>query len=122
MNEEKKQFDAGSLFCGVTLIVIGTMFMLDRMGYADLHDVLHNYWPMFLVAFGVSRFMRRRKAWSGASLIVVGLWLQATTLHWWDLTFESSWPLLLIGFGAVMVGRTLTSLLSGDSTEARHDQ
>jgi len=122
MNEEKKQLDSGSLFCGVLLIVIGSMFMLDRMGYADLHDVLHNYWPMFLVALGISRFLRRRTAWSGVSLIVIGLWLQATTLHWWDLTFNSSWPLLLIGFGAVMVGRTLTGLLRGDSTEARHDQ
>jgi LiaF transmembrane domain len=122
MNEEKKQLDSGSLFCGVLLIVIGSMFMLDRMGYADLHDVLHNYWPMFLVAFGISRFLRRRHAWSGVSLIVIGLWLQATTLHWWDLTFDSSWPLLLIGFGAVMVARTLTGVLRGDSSEARHDQ
>jgi hypothetical protein len=122
MNEERKQLDTGSLFCGVILIVIGTMFMLDRMGYADLHDVLHNYWPMFLVAFGVSRFLHRRKAWSGVSLIVIGLWLQATTLHWWGLTFDSSWPLLLIGFGGVMVARTLTGLLRGESTEARHDQ
>jgi hypothetical protein len=121
MNEERK-LDTGSLFSGVILIGIGTMFMLDRMGYADLHDVLHNYWPMFLVAFGVSRFLRRRQAWSGVSLIVIGLWLQATTLHWWDLTFDSSWPLLLIGFGAVMVARTLTGLLRGDSKEARHDQ
>jgi hypothetical protein len=121
MNEEKKR-DTGSLVAGIVLIVIGTMFMLDRMGYADLHDVLHNYWPMFLVAFGVSRFLRRRQAWSGVSLIVIGLWLQATTLHWWDLTFDSSWPLLLIGFGAVMVARTLTGLLRGDSTEAGHEQ
>jgi len=122
MNEERKPLDTGSLLAGILLIAIGTMFMLDRMGYADLHHVLHNYWPMFLVAFGVSRFLRRQKAWSGVSLIVIGLWLQATTLHWWDLTFDSSWPLLLIGFGAVMVARTLTGLLRGDSTEARHDQ
>ncbi len=122
MNEERKPLDTGSLFAGILLIVIGSMFMLDRMGYADLHGVLHNYWPMFLVAFGVSRVLRRRHAWSGVSMIVIGLWLQATKLHWWDLTFNSSWPLLLIGFGAVMVARTLTSVLRGDSSEARHDQ
>jgi hypothetical protein len=122
MNEERKQLDTGGLFAGVLLIVIGALFMLDRMGYADLHDVLHNYWPMFLVALGVSRFLKRRKPWSGVSLIVIGLWLQATTLHWWGLTFDSSWPLLLICFGAVMVVRTLTGALRADSEEARDDR
>jgi len=122
MNEERKRLDSGGLFAGVLLMAIGSMFLLDRMGYADLHDVLHNYWPMFLVALGVSRFLKRRRAWSGVSLIVIGLWLQATTLHWWNLTFDSSWPLLLIGFGAVMVARTLTGVVRGDSEEARDDR
>jgi Domain of unknown function (DUF5668) len=123
MNEERKRLDTGGLFAGVLLMAIGAMFFLDHMGYADLHDILHDYWPMFIVAFGVSRFLKRRRGWSGVSLIVVGLWLQATTLHWWGLTFDSSWPLLLIGIGAVMVVRTLAGTLRGEeSPEARDDR
>ena len=124
MNEERKQLDTGSLFAGVLLMAIGAMFFLDHMGYADLHDILHTYWPMFLVALGVSRSLKRRHAWSGASLIVVGLWLQVTKLHWWGLTFDSSWPLLLIGIGAVMVVRNLTGTVRRheELPEARDDR
>lgn len=117
MNEQKRHRDAGGLFAGIMLIVIGTLFLLDHLGYADLHDVLHNYWPMFLVAFGLSRFVHRRRAWSGVWLIVIGLWLQATTLHLWGVTFESSWPLLLIAIGGVMVLRTLLGAARGKSLE-----
>jgi hypothetical protein len=117
MNEQKRNPDAGGLFAGIMLIGIGTLFLLDRLGYADLHDVLHNYWPMFLVVFGLSRFVHRRRSWSGVWLIVIGLWLQATTLHLWGVTFDSSWPLLLIAIGGVMVLRTLLAATRGKSLE-----
>jgi len=117
MNEQKRDRDSGGLFAGIMLIVIGTLFLLDRLGYADVHDVLHNYWPMFLVVFGLSRFVHRRRAWSGVWLIVIGLWLQATTLHLWGVTFNSSWPLLLIAIGGVMVLRTLLGAARGKSLE-----
>jgi hypothetical protein len=122
MNDERRHVDAGGLFAGILLIAIGTLFLLDRLGYADLHYVLHNYWPMFLVFFGLSRFFHRRKPWSGVWLIVIGLWLQVTTLHWYGVTFNSSWPLLLIAMGAVMVVRTLFHAMRGESPEARDDR
>lgn|ERR1041385_7151992 len=117
-----RKLDASGLFAGLMLIAIGTLFLLDHMGYADLHDVLHTWWPMALVIFGVSRFVHRPKAWSGVSLIVVGLWLQITTLHWWGVTFESSWPLLLIGWGALIVIRALLRATRGDSTEVNDER
>jgi len=117
MNEEKRPFDSAGLVGGIMLIAVGTMFLLDRMGYIDFHMTLSDYWPMALVLLGVTRFLNRpRRRMSGVWLIVIGLWLQATTLHWWDMTFESSWPLLVIAFGAVMVVRAALSAM-----EARHD-
>jgi hypothetical protein len=86
MNESKRKLDAAGVTAGLMLIAIGTLFLLDHLGIADLHDVLHNYWPMFLVFFGVSRFLHRRGAWSGVWLIVIGLWLQVGTLHLWDVS------------------------------------
>lgn len=116
MNEEKRTLDAGALVAGLLLIAIGTIFLLDRMGYADFH-ALRDFWPLALVLFGVARFTHRRRGrWSGIWLIIIGLWLQVTTLHWWGLTFDSSWPLLVIAFGAVMVGRAVLN-----AAEARHD-
>src|SRR3954454_10370025 len=115
-----RKLDADGLFAGLLLIAIGTLLLLDHMGYASLHDVLHNYWPMFLVILGVSRFAHRRAAWSGVWLIIIGIWLQITTLHVWGVSFNSSWPLLLIAMGALMVVRALLRAL--DSKEARNDQ
>ena len=118
----ERKLDTAGVIGGMLLIAIGTLFLLDHLGYADLHDVLHHYWPMVLVVLGVTRFAHRRKAWSGVSLIVIGLWLQITTLHWWGVTFESSWPLLLIAWGAVIVIRALLRATRGDSTEANDER
>lgn len=118
MNDERRPLDTGGLVAGILLIAIGTTFLLDRMGYIDFHMTLSDYWPMALVLFGVARFINRRR---GVWLIIIGLWLQATTLHWWNLTFDSSWPLLLIAFGAVTVVRALLHATRGESTEVRDD-
>jgi hypothetical protein len=116
MNEEKRTLDAGGLVAGLLLIAIGTIFLLDRLGYVDFH-ALHDYWPLLLVIFGLVRFTNRKHGrWSGIWLIIIGLWLQVTTVHWWGMTFDSSWPLLVIAFGAVMVARAVMN-----ATEARHD-
>lgn len=122
MNESQRKLDAGGVFAGLLLMAIGTLFLLDHMGIADLHDVLHNYWPMFLVILGVTRFVNRRAAWSGVWLIVIGLWLQVTTLGLWGVSFNSSWPLLLIALGAVMVIRALLRALGGNVTEANDER
>jgi hypothetical protein len=122
MDAPKRKLDTGGVFAGLMLIAIGTLFLLDHMGIADLHDVLHSYWPMFLVIFGATRFLHRRAAWSGVWLIIIGLWLQVTTLHLWGVSFNSSWPLLLIAMGALMVIRALFRALGGNVTEANDER
>ena len=122
MTDNRKELDAGGLFAGILLIAVGTLFLLDRLGYADFHYAIHDYWPMVLVALGISRFVDRRRAWSGIWLIVVGLWLQATSMHWYGLTFNSSWPLLLIAAGSVLVLRALLQGIRKESTEVRDDR
>jgi hypothetical protein len=117
----KRQFDASGLFAGLLLIAIGSLFLLDRLGYGDFHVIVHEYWPMILVLLGITRLFNGRKPWGGIWLIVIGLWLQATTSHWYDLTFDTSWPLLVIAIGAVMVVRALLNAMSGQS-EARDDR
>ncbi len=117
-----RNIDGGKLFTGLLLITVGTLFLFDRLGYADFHFVVEHYWPMFLVAFGAARFLDRRRPWSGVWMIIIGLWLQATMLHLWDLTFDSSWPLLIIAVGAMMVVRTLFGTMRRrEGEEVRHD-
>lgn len=138
---ERNPVDTDALFWGILIIGIGTVFLLDRLHIGDMHYVLRNYWPLFLIAIGVSKFFKPGRAWSGLWLVAVGSWLLAVTLHLYDLTYSSSWPILLIVLGGGMVFRALfegtrrhrserPSEISPDasgntstnsSTEARHD-
>jgi hypothetical protein len=64
---------------------------------------MHDWWPLIVVAIGVGKLAgggRRRR--SGLWLIFVGLWLLANTHRFFGLTWNSSWPILVIGFGVML--------------------
>jgi hypothetical protein len=102
-----RRIDAGELGWGLILIAVGVMFLLDRLDIADFHYVIHHYWPMFLVALGVSKLFSARTVWNGLWLIAVGLWLQISALHLFGMSYGDSWPLLLIAAGACVILRAL---------------
>ncbi|MEO8217207.1 MAG: DUF5668 domain-containing protein [Acidobacteriota bacterium] len=97
---------SGNLFWGVTMIALGTLFLLDRLDIVDVHYFFRDFWPMFIVLVGVSHLLSRRSLWGGLWIVTIGLWLEAVTLGLFGLTFENSWPLLLIFVGAGMVLRS----------------
>ncbi len=104
---QRRAVNTDSLFWGVLLMGMGTLFLLERLHIANVHDITRNYWPLFLAAIGVSKLFKPGSAWSGISLIGVAVWLQLVNLHLFDLNWESSWPLLLIIVGGVMVLRAI---------------
>ena len=127
----RRRPDTDSLFWGIALIGIGTLFLLDRYDVANFGFVIRRFWPLILIALGASKLLRRGQTWSGLWLIAVGTWFQLTLLHVFGLDFHSSWPLLLIVLGAGMVVRTFFDVRGrsdreesepGDSLEVRHDR
>ncbi len=50
---------SGGLWLGVILIAIGALMMLDNMYVLDFGDVLHTYWPVLLIIWGLSMLRRR---------------------------------------------------------------
>ena len=107
MNDNgKKQIDRPAIMTGVLLIGIGVLFLLDRLGFADFDRVVHNWWPLIVIALGLRKALGRNP-WGGIWLMAIGTWLELTTLHAFGLTFNSSWPLLLIVLGAGMILRTV---------------
>ena len=116
MNDiRQRPVNTGALFWGFTLIGFGILLMLDRFGIADVHFFFRRLWPLFIIVAGLSRLFRRRSVWGGVWLICVGAWLQIATLHVFGMTFNSSWPLLLIALGAGVILRALL-----DATRGRH--
>lgn len=103
---EKNRIDTGSLGSGIALIVVGTLFFLDRFMDMDFGDTVRTFWPMILVVIGVPKLFQYRTLWSGLWLITVGVWLQVNQLELFGVTWRNSWPLLLIVLGAGMIVRS----------------
>jgi predicted membrane protein len=101
-------FPRGSLVA-VILIVIGGLLFLDNLGLLPIHNI-GDYWPLAVVAWGLTIFERKRNAhsliWS-AAVVVFGILALLGNLHIIHVTAGIIWPLILIAFGATMlVGRT----------------
>ena len=102
-----RRIDRGALINGLVLIVVGILFLLDRLRVEDFGDLLRMYWPLVIILYGVSHLFRRESIWSGAWLVVIGAWLQLVRLHLFGLTYGNSWPLILIASGAGITLRAL---------------
>ena len=97
----------GSVFA-LILIVAGALLFLDNLGVLPIRNI-EAYWPLALVAWGISLLDRGRGAngiiWA-ATLVVFGGLLTLGNLHILHVTGDIIWPLVLIAFGAMMlVGR-----------------
>jgi predicted membrane protein len=97
---------------GGLIVVVGLAFLLDNLGIVRIYDIWR-YWPVVLVAYGISRVLESRSpasyVWGGLCALV-GALLLLTELHVLPVSFdffELFWPLLLIGFGASMLLRSM---------------
>jgi hypothetical protein len=107
MNGIRRRIDGDQIFWGLLLIAAGAIFLLQRFGISDFSSTIQDYWPLIVITVGVSKLFHRSTIWPGLLLMTVGAWLQAVTLHLYDFTYRSSWPLLLIVLGAGIVLRTI---------------
>jgi hypothetical protein len=101
----------GRILAGIAVILAGLAMLADRMGFGDLH-LSGRYWPLILVALGVLRLSDRTRpdgsrgsARSGVWLLFVGAWGLVSEFHLFGFDFGNSWPLLIIGAGALIVWR-----------------
>jgi len=53
-----------SIVWPVVLIVLGLLFLahnFDFIQWRQLRELLRNWWPLILIALGISQLLRRRK-------------------------------------------------------------
>jgi predicted membrane protein len=48
-----------NLFWGFILVMFGILLLLDNMGIADFGEMIHDYWPLILILWGISILTRR---------------------------------------------------------------
>jgi hypothetical protein len=90
---------------GLVLIVLGIIFLLDRLYIVDAETLWH-YWPLLLVVVGINQtigYPTARQFRNGLWTIFTGLWLFAVFEGLFGLTFRNSWPLFLLVWGVLMV-------------------
>ena len=93
------------LILGLSLIAIGVIYSLDRLGYFEAGNLLR-WWPIVLVAAGLGKLFSPGSSssrWTGLLLTGIGAWLLLERVDLLYVSFWDWWPLLLIGFGARFV-------------------
>ena len=85
-----------SIFWGVTLIALGLFFTVDQLDIFETTDLLREWWPLLLIAFGIYN--------RGFVVTGIGIWLLISGHGWFGLTYSTSWPVILIvaGLGIVL--------------------
>lgn len=94
---------------GLALVLLGTFFLLDRLGTLDIGE-LWSWWALFPIGFGLVRLGSGRSAEaiaSGVSWMLFGVWFLVSTHEWYGLDWSTSWPLAFVTIGASMVTRAL---------------
>lgn len=107
MNDTRR--NGGRLVVGLFLMVLGAVLLLDQIGLLHVHGV-YRLWPVLLIGLGVAKIVQpdaRDGRWSGYWLLLVGLYCGASSWHWFGLEWRTSWPLMLIAAGGMVVARAL---------------
>ena len=91
---------------GLLLILLGLGFLLDQADVLHLGDVLGTWWPLILVAVGVTQLFRR--AWAeGVILVLFGGVLQAWRLELLPRdVWHYLWPTAIIAIGLWLLSST----------------
>jgi LiaF transmembrane domain len=99
----------GRLIFGVTVLVLGVLFTLDRLGLADAGAYVR-YWPLALVAVGLIKLIEPdggpRRVF-GAALALFGGGLLLDNLHLFHFDWGVVFPLFLLFIGAALVWQAL---------------
>jgi Domain of unknown function (DUF5668) len=106
--------NTGEIVVGVIIVGMGLLLLGDRYLDRDL-PLMRSWWPLILIVMGAARLAngdsgpdgRPRSRRSGVWLILVGVWALVSDAHLFGLTFGTSWPLLIIVAGVMMVWRAV---------------
>jgi hypothetical protein len=113
------------ILLGTLLILAGGILLLENQGILSIGPIWR-FWPLILVGIGIANLVRadtREEQGSAIWLTLIGVWLEVSILHIWDLGFRDTWPALFIAIGISMLWKTLPAINHETSAdEVRHVQ
>jgi hypothetical protein len=97
----------GRVLFGLVLIGLGVLFLLDQADVLDAGEVLSDWWPVAIIAFGVWQLIELRRSPVGP-LIVIGVGVVLLLIRLDIITDEAwnfVWPVALVLVGAAILLR-----------------
>src|SRR5579884_4172764 len=93
----------GPIVPGIILLIIGTVFLLNNLGFFYIREIWQ-YWPVVLIVAGVAHAAAPRNGmrsllWSGMLIVMGGLLLAQNFGYIHGNVWEIIWPVFLIFIG-----------------------
>lgn len=122
INSPGNRISAGKLAGGIVLLVIGIVGFTDAIDLWDAWEVWR-LWPLALIFVGVASeadALRQRRSGRGFILIAVGVWMLASTQHFFGLRMGSAMPLGIAIAGLGLVLHALVDLPQTKENDREH--
>jgi predicted membrane protein len=85
---------------GLLLMAVGVVFTLGNLRLIEAREYL-KYWPLFVIAFGITLALDPRRRLAGALWSLAGAWMLASNLGVVPVSFWDLWPgVLFVLIGA----------------------
>jgi hypothetical protein len=103
----------GQVLVGLALMLVGLGFLMHRLDVWHVH-LSARFWPLILLVIGAAKFLdgpvenrdgRSRRG--GMWLIYIGVWGLISEFELFGLSYDTSWPLLVIALGLNIVWRAV---------------
>lgn len=110
MNEPRRRHNFGKLFFGLIVLALGAIFLLSNLNVIDSTQYLR-WWPLLLVAFGLSKLLQPRPARGrmfGFLVATLGTLLLLKSFGKIAFSIWGLWPLALILMGLSIIWGALT--------------
>ncbi|MDD8018765.1 MAG: DUF5668 domain-containing protein [Bacteroidota bacterium] len=107
---QPRRFESRFIIGGI-LVLIGTVLMLHQLNFIYI-DSIWKYWPLIFTLVGavsIANALNAKEFGSGLWWIFFGIWLYVSINHLFGLSFEDTWPALLIAWGASIIWKSYFS-------------
>lgn len=107
MDTRFSAYNAPRLFIGLVILAMGTVALLSGLGLINVNvDDIWRFWPLFLVAVGISRVLRPRGCpgrFTGFVMLFFGIYFLLRSLDLVATRAEIIWPAILLLIGGRLV-------------------
>lgn len=105
---------------GFAIVFFGLMLTAQNLGIATNITRVIRFWPMVFTAAGLAIVLDRDTTGSrrlfGMALVIGGVWQTANTAFHLNWYVDDWWPLILIGFGVLLIMRSVNRSSVIDTT------